>query len=209
MFPELISKKLGDIYEDRFGEPIQNAHDAKADTLALQKLFHRDLQSLFDMKETRLANVTTYTASNAPIIELRGIGPYTKKHVIRLLENSEPTVGDLRQYCAVMSVQEIEFMIRTRLKCTKETFLFSILCEITQHPSPIALFNTCFPNVTAQFPGLSKESIQTLSSLGIASPEQLKRYYLYVLEESADKWDILLKTLECNSFRVSLLMRGL
>ena len=208
-FPDLVSKKLGDIYQNRFNEPIQNAHDALSDTLALQRLFRHDLQHVFDLADTQPATIIGYTPNEAPVLELRGIGPYTKKNVVKMLGMTEPTVGDLRQFCAGMSVNKVELLVRTKLKCVKETFLFSILCEIMVHPNPVALFNEQFPTVIGKFPGLSEKSIQQLLAMHVRSPEQLKRHYLYVLDESADQWDALLKKLDCDPFRVSLLMRGL
>ena len=208
-FATLPSKKLGDVYQNRFGEPITNAHNALSDTIALQRLFYHEIQTKFNMDHTISASASaSYTSSDAPVQQLRGIGLYTKRAIVNMIGKTSPTVGDLRVYCAGKSFQDIELILRVKLRCTRETFLFSLLCEMTTHANPYNLF-AAFPFAIHAFPGLSDASVEKLLAMGICSPEQLKRHYLYVLQESGEAWDLLMDTLECESFRVGLLLRSI
>lgn len=207
-FPELVSKRLGDIYQNRFNEPIQNAHNALSDTLALQRLFEHDLLPSFNLIHTVPTGIPSYTPNKAPVDALRGIGKYTKKAVIILVQQNNPTVGHLRSYCSGKSVEEIEIILRLKLRCKAETYLFSLLCELTLYTDPIELFKQ-FPFVIDSFAGLSDGTVQKLVQMGIRSPEQFKRHYLYNLAESGDAWDKLMCDLECDPFRVAMLLRSI
>ena len=206
-FPELVSKRLGDIYQNRFNEPIQNAHNALSDTLALQRLFYHDIQPLFTMEHTVATGMPSYTPNESPVDALRGIGKYTKRAVVQLVEQNNPTVGHLRKYCSDKSIEDIEIILRLKLRCRAETYLFSLLCEITLCPQPFELFEQ-FPFVVDSFPGLSERTVQRLLQMGIRSPEQLKRHYLYTLVESGEEWDRLMREMECDVFRVAMLLRS-
>ena len=207
-FAELPSKRLGDIHQTRFNESIQNAHNALSDTLALQRLFSHDIQSLFDMNHTVMTGASSYTPNEAPVQNLRGVGPYTKRAIALMLAKNNPTVGDLRAYCSGKSEQDVELFLRLKLHCKKEAFLFSLLCELTLCNDPNALFER-FPYSVHAFPGLSDKTINHLLGMRIRSPEELNRHYLYGLKESAEAWDVLLSGLECEVFRVAMLMRNL
>ena len=207
-FADLPSKKLGDIYQTRFGEPITNAHDALADTLALQRLFRHDIQHLFQPSETVAAWSTSYTPSASPVLALRGIGEYTKRAVVKLLGISDPTVGDMRTYFAGHSMQDTELALRIKLRVTREEFLFSLLCEMTLHAEPSKLFAE-FPFVISSFPGIPEDSVQKLIGIGLRSPEQVKRHYLFVLKESATDWDQFLDFMQCKPMQVVLMWRSI
>jgi len=207
-FAELPSKRLGDIHQVRFNEPIQNAHNALSDTIALQRLFYHDIQDLFSMDHTVETGFTSYTPNKAPVQNLRGVGAYTKRAIGMLLAKNEPTVGDLRAYCSGKSKQDVELLLRLKMHCKKEAFLFSLLCELTLCDDPNALWER-FPFVIHAFPGLSDGTVERLVKMGIRSPEELKRHYLYGLMEEAEKWDLFMKEVKCDAFRISMLLRNI
>ena len=207
-FADLPSKKLGDLFQNRFGEPITNAHNSLSDTLALQRLFNHEIQNLFSMADTVPTAVHYYTPNNAPVQTLRGIGDYTARSVSLLLGKNAPTVGDLRAYCAGQTLQDVERILRLKLHCSRETFLFSLLCETVQCSNPNELF-ACFPFAIGAFPGIPESAVQQLAAMGLRSPEYVKRYYLFQLRESSQDWDQLMRTIGCEPFRMGMILRRL
>lgn len=210
-FPELPSKRLGDIYKERFGEDLAGAHDALADSLALKRLFEVDIVQHFSMNETLLVHHQSYLANEESVIKVRGIGQKTKQKISRIINIHDPTIGQLRErLVSGHSYADIELFIRTQMNCFKEQFVFSILCEIVQPSQPHVLFQS-FPflqhTFTVNMPAVAVEQLVTKHH--IRSAEQLKRLYLFHFKESGERWDNLLREINVNPFCVSMMMRSL
>ena len=209
-FPELSSKRLGDIYKERFKEELTGAHDSLADSLALKRLFELDIAQHFDMNETLAVHEQQYLDDRQDVLAVRGIGEKTRYKIARAMQIANPTIGDLRNAVNGHSLADLETFIRTQLACHKEQFCFSILCEIVRPQQPHLLFKS-FPFVQHTFTSVLPEAvIETLiTKYRIRSAEQLKRHYLFKLNESGVKWDQLLEELKVNSFTVSMMMRSI
>jgi len=210
-FSELSSKRLGDIYKERFGEDLTGAHNSLADSLALKRLFELDLRLHFTMDETLPVHEQRYLNDNEDVVRVRGIGQKTKAKLSRVLNIQDPTIGQLRErLVSGHSYAEIELFIRTQMNCYKEQFVFSILCEIVQPTQPHLLFQS-FPFLQHTFTvGFSAETVNTLMiKHRIRSAEQLKRLYLFKFKECGEAWDTLLRDINVNPFHISMMMRSI
>ena len=78
------------------------------------------------MDHTVETGFTAYTPNEAPVQNLRGVGAYTKRSIAKLIAKKEPTVGDLRTHCSGKSIQDVELLLRLKMHCKKEAFLFSL-----------------------------------------------------------------------------------
>ena len=207
----LPSNKLGDIYKQRFSTELQGAHNSLIDCMALKKLFEHDLLPYFNIQDTLQVYEQQYLTDNQPAIKVRGIGRRTKDKIVALLQmEREPTIGDLRTSLMGCSYADIEMFIRMQLNCSKEQFVYSILCEIVQPDQPHLLFQN-FPFLLHTFTViLPAYTVNTLlEKHKVRSAEQLKRFYLFKIKESGEKWDQLLKELNVNPFHISLMMRSI
>jgi len=209
-FPNLPSKRLPDIYEERFKEKLDNAHNALADSSALQRLFERDLRDEFNLQKCLPANQQCYVADAACLTDLRGVGPVTYKRFLRKMQLQSCTVGDLRQHTMYMPLAQKEIFVRTILGVRNESFVFSVLCEITQCANPNEMFSY-FPFVRHTFPSqfLTRTTVDYLLNAELRSPEQLKRYYVYGLEENGDDWERFVEDkLDTSSYIIAMIMRS-
>jgi len=210
-FPDLVSKKLGDLHELRFGEPIAGAHDALADSQALQRLFNHDIVQYFTLTDTLAPFQQRYLTDNESVINIRGVGQRTVGKISHVLQTDHPTVGQLRTtLMSQYNITQIEQFIRTVLGTYKEEFVFSILCEIVQPSQPHLVFKD-FPFCLNTFNSntIKQSAIEKLQTMQIRSPVQLKRHYLFVLKENGQLWDNLLRDLDLRPFYISMVMRSL
>ena len=209
-YPELLSKKLGNIYKLRFDEDLSGAHNSLADSLALKRLFEADILPYFTLEDTIAVKKQNYLNNSESVIKIRGIGEKTRNKIKKVLTILDPTIGDIRNYLSGCSFADIEVFIRTQMNTYKEAFVFSILCEITQPENPHLLFKN-FPFIEHSFTiSLPTKSVEKLQKkYHIRSAEQLKRYYLFKLQENGDLWDKLLLDLNVNPFMIAMLMRSL
>jgi len=201
---------LGDIYKLRFDEDFEGAHNSLADSLALKRLFERDLIETFSLDDCLPVHEQKYLNDTQSVIDVRGIGKRTHGKLAHYFQISSPTIGDLRVFLMNNSYADIELFIRTQMSCYKEQFVYSILCEIVQPQQPHLLFQS-FPflqhTFTVNIPAKAVETLMTKHR--VRSAEQLKRFYLFKMKESGEQWDDLLKNIDVNPFMVSMMMRSL
>ena len=210
-YPELVSKKLGDIYKERFREDLDGAHNALMDCLALKRLFEHDIIQHYSPEQLLQSNQQLYLNDNEDVIKIRGIGQHTRTKIKKLFSTETPTVGMIRAMLIPNSnLSELELFIRTKLSCNKEQFVFSILCEIVQPPNPHVMFQG-FPFIHHTFSSiLTPETVYTLlNTYHIRSAEQMKRYYLFQLKEDVKDWDKFLGTIHANSFSIGMMLRSI
>ena len=209
-FPDLPSKRLGDIYKQRFGEELAGAHNSLADALALKRLFELDLLQHFTMSETIPVHEQLYLSDDDSVLKVRGIGKRTKQKLSDYFQKTEPTLGDIRSFLSNYTFADIELFIRTQMSSYKEQFVFSILCEVVQSQQPHLLFKS-FPflqhTFTVTMPAMAVDTL--MNTHRIRSAEQLKRFYLFRMKESGEEWDQLLRDLNVNPFTMSMMMRSL
>jgi len=209
-FPELPSKKLGDIYKLRFKTDLDGAHNSLVDCLALKRLFECDLEPHFNILDTLPVNQQRYLSDDESVLKVRGIGRRTETKLATILGIINPTMGQLRARLTGVSYPDIELFIRTQLNCHKEQFVYSIICDIVQPEYPHLLFQS-FPFLQHTFtiylpPACLKTLMETHC---VRSAEQLKRFYLFRMKESGEKWDKLIADLKVNPFHISMMMRSI
>lgn len=209
-FPELASKRLGDIYKLRFNEDLEGAHNSLADSMALKRLFELDILKSFSLQDCVPVHEQRYLFNEESVLKVRGIGKRTNAKLAQYFQTPSPTIGHLRLFLQNHTYADIELFIRTQMSCYKEQFVFSILCEIVQPQQPHLLFQS-FPflqhTFTVSMPAKAVETLMTKHR--VRSAEQLKRFYLFKMKESGEQWDTLLKNINVNPFTVSMMMRSL
>ena len=202
-FVERKSKRLGDLYQEAFDKEFQGAHNASADTGALQELFISEIQHL--LQEEDLFRSTQYLPDGACLIEIKGIGPKSFRKLVPIIEGS--TVGHLRRYVemnndgGLKNYAGIETFIRETIGAFRENLIFSILCQIVQPKEPI---HEVFARSPFREHGFSvapsKSSMNFLSKAaeeGIRSPDQLTRFFIYTLNSNPTALNRWLEKLEC------------
>lgn len=190
-FPLKESKKLGDLYKERFGKEMENAHDALADSIGLQKLFFDELYDKFAVSDISTFKKYSAFENDEPVEKICGIGPATAWKIGKYARTNTALVGDLRELMVGKSDQEIESFIRVDLNQHHETYVFSIWYAITRgHGRPPYYYfedfcsRTMFPFGDKAFANYWDRPIaDTLKAANIRSVEMLRRHYYYVLRE--------------------------
>lgn len=191
-FPLKKSKKLGDLYKERFGKEMENAHDALADSIGLQALFLSELYEKFDVSDIMTLSAYNIHRNDEPVQNISGIGPATAWRIGKHAKTTTARVRDLRKLMVGKTDKEIERYIRDELNQHQESFVFSIWYAITNgHGQPAPYYfdkfcaNTRFPFYDKAFKDYwSAETTAILQSAHIRSVEMLRRHYYYVLREN-------------------------
>ena len=187
-FPDRHSKKLGDLYEAAVGTKLEGAHDASADTAALQTIFEIDLRKLFSPDHA--SRTQAYLSDSARLNEVKGIGAKTMRKAIELLGGKD-TVGGLRAHIAraAKTDADVERFIRNELGAFREDLIFNIWRQLVQPDEPVHASFDRFPFLPHGFTQTpadgSQKFVETMANkYGIRSPDQLTRHYIYTLEEN-------------------------
>lgn len=190
-FPDRSSKRLGDLYCACFGREMENAHDALADSIALQKLFLKELlPQHFKVSDVRTFETYSIVRDEDAVQSICGIGPATSWKIGQLLSKTagdhRVLVGDLRSLMRAKTDEQIERFIRNDLLQHNESFVFSIWYAITQGHGkpPWFYFSGRSPSYNeAFFKYWGSDTASCLMKANIGSAEMLRRYYFYVLRE--------------------------
>lgn len=210
VLPTDQSKKLGDLYQRAFSVGLEGAHDALADSKALQRLFEHDLTGLFCIEDCVSANTYVYLNDDAPASNVRGIGQATQRRLNKLFQTSECTVGMLRAFAKDKTNAEVEMFIRQQLKQNAETFVYSIWLEMCMGNGelPHRMF-TFFPFVDNTFSAIfAPKVLECFKSSNIRSIEQLKRAFMYSYKENKHLWNAYIETTGASHYHVQMMLNA-
>lgn len=213
-YPLKNSKKLGDLYMERFGKEMENAHDALADSIGLQELFFQELYEKFDASDVRTQATYNVLNGDEPVQNICGIGPATAWKIGKHTSTSAALVKHLRQLMVGKTDDEIEAYIREQLNQHQESFVFSIWYAITRGHgrNPSFYFEkfcarTRFPFTDNTFGNYwSEETAAILKSANIRSVEMLRRHFYYVLREDEFALEALAKTVKSEFHLMKMLI---
>lgn len=213
-FPLKNSKKLGDLYKERFGREMENAHDALADSIGLQELFIEELQPKFDISD--ICTLSTYNrfSNDEPIQNICGIGPATAWKIGKYAKTHSVFVHHLRKLMSGKTDEGIERFIREDLNQHQESFVFSIWFAITNGHGRLGSFyfdmlgsHTRFPMCDDAFRNYwGTKAASIFESANIRSAEMLRRHYYYALSEDDDRLRMLADNVGCDYHLIKMLV---
>ena len=213
-FPLKNSKKLGDLYKERFGKELENAHDALADSIGLQELFINELQPKFDTADIcTLSSYSTFS-NEEPVQNICGIGPATAWKIGKYAKTPSVLVYHLRKLMTGKTDEYIERFIRRDLNQHQESFVFSIWFAITNgHGRPASFYfdtlcsRTRFPLCDDAFLNYwGPQAASKFESANIRSAEMLRRHYYYVLCEDDGGLRMLADAVGCDYHLIKMLV---
>jgi len=213
-FPLKNSKKLGELYKERFGKEMENAHDALADSIGLQELFIKELQPKFDTVDICTLSSYNTVSNEEPVQNICGIGPATAWKIGKYAKTPSVLVHHLRKLMTGKTDEDIERFIRGELNQHQESFVFSIWFAITNgHGRPASFYfdmfcsQTRFPLCDDAFRNYwGPKAASIFESANIRSAEMLRRHYYYVLREDDGGLRQLADTVGCDFHLIKMLV---
>ena len=180
--PEERPFNLGNMYQRVFQEPLEGAHDAKADVVALKKLVDHT-RAPFSEAESRFQ----WLKDSNHILDIKWIGltrglrieAYLNQHKGFRLQGYK-TVGDLRQLSSV----ELETMLRA-IKMKQDSCIVAVLSQILK--KPVWVIHNQYPYMGhALHPIRAMEDRKMFIHHGLRTMTDIQCMYAFQCKENTD-----------------------